>query len=188
MQVNEHPRLGWLLWLSPATICSLPIGAYLILYPPAVITMLNFVHHSLTFKHFITTYVHLETILLVSFGAETVLAPTPPFHSPPGQTTFPSLLCSRYSHVTELWPMGCGQGWSYPSEVWTPQISVWSSVLSLPLDQMSNMHLWLWMLRADDPQPGSLNDCVDHPLKVLLSSNTLSLWNLGSACFSRSVP
>ena len=45
--------------------------------------MLNFVHHSLAFKHFITTYVHLKTLLLVSFGAETVLcsytlSPRPP--------------------------------------------------------------------------------------------------------------
>lgn len=57
--------------------------SYLTSYLPEVITMLNFVHHSLAFKHFITTYVHLKTLLLVSFGAETVLcsytlSPRPP--------------------------------------------------------------------------------------------------------------
>ena len=71
--------------------------SYLTSYLPEVITMLNFVHHSLAFKHFITTYVHLKTLLLVSFGAETVLcsytlSPRPP--SSWAQTTFPSLLCS----------------------------------------------------------------------------------------------
>lgn len=111
-------------WLSPATICS-PYGDFLpYIVPPAVITMLNFVHHSLTFKHFITTYVHLETILLVSFGAETVLAPTPFSTLLLGRLHFPASFVAEYSHVTELWPMGCGQGDACPSEVWTPQISV----------------------------------------------------------------
>ena len=97
--------------------------SYLTLYPPEVITMLNFVHHSLTFKHFITTYVHLETILLFSFGAETVLAPKPFSTLLLGRLHFPASFAAEYSHVTELWPMGCGQGDACPSEVWTPQIS-----------------------------------------------------------------
>lgn len=99
--------------------------SYLTSYLPEVITMLNFVHHSLAFKHFITTYVHLKTLLLVSFGAETVLCSYTLFPSPPGHGLhFPASFAAACSHVTELWPMGCGQGDACRSEVWTPQISV----------------------------------------------------------------
>lgn len=172
-------------WLSPL----LPISLWRLLpyiVPSSVSAVLNFVHHSLTFKHFITTYVHLETILLVSFGAETVLT-SHPSTSPPGQTTrFSQPPSAEYSPWLRLWPMGMWPRWCLPLRVWTHK-----SQCDPPFFLCLFVRCPTALVTVDAacwwPQPGSLNDCGPS-LKVLLSSNTLSLWNLGSACFSRSVP
>ena len=140
------------------------VTSYLTHYLPEVITCWNFVHCFLAFKHFITTYVHLKTIILVSFGAETVLCSYTLFPSPPGHRLhFPASFAAECGHVTELWPMGCGQGDVGRSQDWTRQISVWSSTLFSCLLTRRQTCTVTVDVECWQPPPGSLNDCGPSP-------------------------